>query len=174
MKQLMTPKAKVSNFNVPIVDGGTFNMAEASPENFQIIVVYRGLHCPKCKTQLQAIESMVPDIRADGHDIIALSMDDEERATKARREWNLKELPVAHSLELLDARSLGLFISDSISEAEPRKFAEPGIFVVRPDGTLYAQMVQNTPFGRPDMADLLTGLNYAVENDYPTRGTSVA
>lgn len=174
MTNLMTPKSRVPSFDVPLLGGGNFNMAEASPENFQIIVAYRGLHCPKCKAQLQAIEPIVADIRADGHDVVAVSMDSEERAQKARDDWGLNELPIAHSLELMDAKSLGLFISDAISDSEPHIFSEPGIFVVRPDGTLYAEIVQNTPFGRPDMGDLVKGLNYAVKNDYPERGTSVA
>lgn len=173
MTTLLIPKSKVPNIEVPLIDGGAFNMAEASPENFQIIVAYRGLHCPKCKAQLQAIDPMVADIRADGHDIVAISMDSEERAQKAKKDWKIEELPIGHSLELLDAKSLGLFISDSISDAEPHLFSEPGIFVVKADGTLYAQIIQNTPFGRPDMEDLMNGLNYAVKKDYPTRGTSV-
>lgn len=174
MTNLLAPKSRVPNFDVALLDGGTFNMAEASPDNFQIIVVYRGLHCPKCKAQLQAIEPMVADIHADGHDIIAMSMDSEERAQKAKDDWGIAELPIAHSLELGDAKSLGLFISDAISDGEPHIFTEPGVFVVRADGSLYAEIVQNTPFGRPDIADLVKGLNYAVKNDYPVRGTSVA
>jgi peroxiredoxin len=170
----MIPKSKVPTIELPLVSGGTFNMAEASPENFQIIVAYRGLHCPKCKAQLKAIEPLVADIRADGHDIVAISMDTEERAQQAKTDWELEDLPIAHSLELLDAKSLGLFISDSISDKEPKIFSEPGVFVVRPDGTLYAEIVQNTPFGRPDMEEIVEGLNFVVKNDYPTRGTSVA
>lgn len=171
---MLTPKSQMPSFDVPMLDGSTFNIAEASPEHFQIIVAYRGVHCPKCKAQLQAIDPMVADIRADGHDIVAVSMDSEERAQRAKDDWGIKELPIGHSLELLDAKSLGLFISDAISDDEPHLFNEPGIFVARPDGALYAQIVQNTPFGRPDMEDLVKGLNYAVKNDYPTRGTSTS
>lgn len=174
MPNLITPKSKIPNIELPMIGGGIFNMAEASPDSFQIIVAYRGAHCPKCKTQLRTIDAMVADIRADGHDIIAVSMDSEDRAQRAHDDWGIDELPIAHSLELLDAKSLGLFISNSISEGEPQIFSEPGVFVMRPDGTLYAQIVQNTPFGRPDMKDLIAGLNYAIENDYPTRGTSVS
>lgn len=174
MPNLITPKSKIPSIELPMIGGGIFNMAEASPDSFQIIVAYRGVHCPKCKTQLRTIDAMVADIRADGHDIIAVSMDSEDRAQRAHDDWGIDELPIAHSLELLDAKSLGLFISNSISEGEPQIFSEPGVFVMRPDGKLYAQIVQNTPFGRPDMKDLIAGLNYAVENDYPTRGTSVS
>ena len=173
MTNLLNPKSRIPSISVPLVGGGNFAMAEASPENFQIIVAYRGVHCPKCKKQLQEIEPMVADIRADGHDIVAISMDSEERAKRAVDEWELSELPVGYGLELMDAKSMGLFISDAISDKEPALFSEPGVFVVSADGTLYAQIVQNTPFGRPDMADLLAGLNFAVKNDYPVRGTSV-
>jgi peroxiredoxin len=170
----MTPKSKVPNIDLPLVSGGVFNMAEASPEKFQIIVAYRGVHCPKCKTQLQALDEMVDSIRENGHGVVAISMDTEEDAKKAQSEWGIKTLPIAHSLELLNAKSLGLFISDAISDKEPHLFAEPGVFVVRPDGTLYAEFIQNTPFGRPDIGDLVKGLNFVAENDYPTRGTSIA
>ena len=169
----MTPKSLIPNIEVPLIEGGTFNMAEASPENFQIIFAYRGLHCPKCKKQLETLAPLVADIRADGHDVVAVSMDTKEKAEKAVKDWDIDDLPIAYGLELMDAKSLGLFISQSISDEEPRLFSEPGIFVVRPDGSLYAQIIQNTPFGRPDIEDLLEGLNYAIENDYPARGTSV-
>ena len=174
MTTLLNPKSRFPSVRVPLVRGGRFDTGEAERENFLIIVSYRGVHCPKCKKQLQALDPLVADIRADGHDVVAISMDSEERAKRAVEEWELKDLPVGHSLELLDAKSMGLFISDAISDAEPARFSEPGIFVVSADGTLYAQIVQNTPFGRPDMEDLLAGLNYAVKNDYPVRGTSVA
>ncbi|MEM7729266.1 MAG: redoxin domain-containing protein [Pseudomonadota bacterium] len=174
MPTLMTPKSRIASVEVPLLGGGTFDMSESDVENFQIIVVYRGVHCPKCKAQLETLEPMVADIRADGHDIIAVSMDSEDRAQKARDDWDIDELPLAYGLELMDAKSLGLFISDAITDTEPHHFAEPGIFVIQPDGTLYAEIVQNTPFGRPDMADLVKGLNFAVKNDYPPRGTSVA
>lgn len=174
MPTLMTPKSKVPNIELPLVSGGTFNMAEASPEKFQIIVAYRGYHCPKCEMQLKALDKKVESFRADGHEIVAISMDSEERAKKALKEWGIEDLPIAHSLELMDAKTLGLFISDSISDKEPHLFSEPGVFVVRPDGTLYSEHIQNTPFGRPDIGDLVEGLNFAAENDYPTRGTSTA
>ena len=174
MPNLLEPRTRLPAIDVPLTSGGRFTVAEASPDNFLILVMYRGVHCPKCKKQLQAIEPMVADIRADGHNIVAISMDSEERAHRAVTEWGIKELPVGYGLDLTTAKALGLFISKGISDAEPEYFSEPGIFAVHADGTLYAQIIQNTPFGRPDMDDLVSGLNYAVENGYPARGTSVA
>ncbi|MGB6230517.1 MAG: redoxin domain-containing protein [Litorimonas sp.] len=174
MPTLITPKSRIPQFEVSLLGGATFSSEDLTPEHFQIIVVYRGVHCPKCRAQLKAIDPMVADIRADGHDIVALSMDSEDRAKRAETEWELEELPIGYGLSLNDAKELGLFISDAISDAEPAHFSEPAIFVLYNDGSLYAEIVQNTPFGRPDMDDLVKGLNYAVKNDYPVRGTSVA
>lgn len=171
MIQLIMPESKMPTLDFPLLEGGEFSF-DAAPDHFQILVVYRGLHCPKCKTQLQEFRDKLADIRADGMDVVAVSMDDEERAQKAVEEWELDDLPMGYSLSLLTAKALGLFISNSISDKEPKLFTEPGLFVIRPDETLYAQIIQNTPFGRPDLDDLLGGLNYAIKNDYPTRGTS--
>jgi len=174
MPQLLNPKSKLPNLDVPLVEGGQFNLADAKPDYFQFVVIYRGVHCPKCKQQLQEIDSKVADIRADGMDVVAISMDNEERAKKAVKEWELENLSIGYDLSLLTAKELGLFLSDSISDKEPKIFAEPAFFVVNPDGTLYAEFVQNTPFGRPALDEIMSGMKFAAENDYPTRGTSVA
>lgn len=173
MPDLLAPKSQFPAINLPLVGGGTFDTEDIGPGNFQIVVAYRGLHCPKCKGQLQEIDEMFADVLADGHEVIALSMDDEERAKKTKEDWDIEQLPIAYGLTIGQAKSLGLFMSDGISENEPAHFSEPGLFVLRKDGTVYAEYIQNTPFGRPNFKDLLEGLRYVTENDYPTRGTSV-
>lgn len=174
MPQLLNPKSQLPTLDVPLVGGDRFVLADSNPDYFQLVVIYRGVHCPKCKKQLQEIDAKVADIRADGMDVVAISMDDEERAKKAVKEWDIENLPIGYDLSLLTAKELGLFLSDSISDKEPKIFSEPALFVVKPDGALYAEYVQNTPFGRPDLEDLLSGMKFAAENKYPTRGTSVA
>ncbi|RKQ70833.1 peroxiredoxin [Litorimonas taeanensis] len=173
MPQLIMPKSKLPEIDFPLTEGGRFNVRDSLPEKFLILVVYRGYHCPKCKKQLQEINDLMPDIQADGLDLVAVSMDGEERAKKAKDEWALENVSVGYDLSLLEAKALGLFISDAISDKEPKFFSEPGIFVINTDGTLYAEIIQNTPFGRPDIKGLVAGLNFAKENDYPERGTSV-
>ncbi len=54
--------------------------------------------------------------------------------------------------------------------AEPALFAEPGIFLVRPDGALYAAILNTMPFSRPHLKDMLAGLDFVIKNDYPARG----
>ena len=84
-------------------------------------------------------------------------------------------LRFAYGLNLGNARAWGLYISasrgkTSIGIEEPALFSEPGVFMVRPDGTLYYGNVQTMPFARPNFADLVGGLDFIIANDYPARG----
>jgi len=58
----------------------------------------------------------------------------------------------------------------SIGIEEPPLFNEPGVFLVKPDGTLYYGAVQTMPFARPQFQDLLGAIDFAIAKDYPARG----
>jgi hypothetical protein len=63
-----------------------------------------------------------------------------------------------------------LFVSRSIKDSEPELFGEPGLFLVRPDGTVYWEAISSMPFARPRFEDILLGLDRVAELDYPARG----
>ena len=85
------------------------------------------------------------------------------------------ELRIDHGLSLADARAWGLYISSSrgstsIGIEAPALFSEPGVFIVRPDTTLYYGAVQTLPFARPHFDELLAAIDFAVAKDYPAPG----
>ncbi len=53
---------------------------------------------------------------------------------------------------------------------EPQIFVEPGLFLIRPDRTLYFASVQNMPFARPPLGEVLRMIAWTVENRAPARG----
>ena len=53
---------------------------------------------------------------------------------------------------------------------EPSLFVEPGIFVVRPNQTLYFAIVQTMPFARPSFGNILKAIDFVIAKDYPARG----
>lgn len=55
---------------------------------------------------------------------------------------------------------------------EPPLFSEPGVFLVKPDGTFYYGAVQTMPFARLPFHDLLGAIDFAVAKDYSARGES--
>ena len=89
--------------------------------------------------------------------------------------WGLENLIIGHGLAIDAAREWGLFISSSrgktsVGVLEPPLFSEPGLFLVRPDATLYASAVNTMPFARPNFGELMKALDFIIEKDYPARG----
>ena len=104
-----------------------------------------------------------------------MSSDPAERAERAKQEWKLPNLRLGYGLDLVVARRWGLYISTgrgvtSAGVDEPALFSEPGLFLVKPDRTLYFASVQTMPFARPHFADILAALDYVIAKDYPARG----
>lgn len=169
------PRQPVPALSVDTVDGQRWTLADQRPENFTLLVVYRGLHCPICATYLADLNSKANAFAERGVSLIALSSDTQERAAAAREKWKLDKLTVGYGLDLDTARRWGLYISSSrgktsVGVEEPPLFVEPGQFVVRPDGTLYFATVQTMPFARPQFSDILKALDFVIANDYPARG----
>ena len=56
---------------------------------------------------------------------------------------------------------------------EPPLFSEPGLFLIRPDGTLYFGTVQTMPFARPTIPEIMGAIDFVIEKKYPARGEVV-
>ena len=101
-------------------------------------------------------------------------MNGKDLAEKAVSEWDLGRIRVAYGLTVEDAENWGLWISKAFKDVEADIFTEPGLFWVRPDGKLYLADISNMPWARPDLKMLLSKVGYALENNYPARGTYAA
>lgn len=171
MSHKLTPDAPAPSLKLPLVGGGTFDLATEKPENFTMVLFYRGLHCPVCKNYLGGMAALLSEYEAAGFSVVVASMNGEELAKKAANEWNLGNLRVAHSVTVIDAQNWGLWISKAFKDVEADIFTEPGLFWIRPDGKLYLADISNMPWARPDLQNLLSKVGYALENNYPARGT---
>jgi peroxiredoxin len=171
----LLPRHAVPDLSVPTLAGETWSIESTTPQRFSLIVFYRGLHCPICSTYVAELDRVVPDLASRGVEAIAISSDTEARAREAQAKWGLKQVAVGHSLTIAAACSWGLYISSSrgttsVGVEEPALFNEPGMFLVRPDRTLYWASVQSMPFARPHFREILSALDFAIAKDYPARG----
>ena len=171
----LTPRQPVPSLEVETLDGTTWNLAEAKPDNFIMIVFYRGLHCPICATYLRDLDRKIADFAAKGVGVIAISTDDGDRARDTPEQWDLEHVKIGYGIGIAKAREWGLYISSSRGKTsagieEPPLFNEPGVFLVRPDGTLYAALTGSMPFARPQISEILKALEFILEKDYPGRG----
>lgn len=165
------PRTQAPALSVPLLSGGTWTLADQTPETFTIVTFYRGKHCPICKTYMKEIEAVLPQAAEQGIEVVAISTDNEERARDTHAEIGTENLKIGYGLSEASARDWDLYISSGRpGTPEPEVFAEPGLFVVKADGSIYFAQTQSAPFTRPDFAKLLGGLKFVVENDYPARG----
>ncbi|WP_062763480.1 redoxin domain-containing protein [Falsirhodobacter sp. alg1] len=170
--QTPMPGSKAPAIHATAADGNAFTAPTAPEGGFSVVFFYRGVHCPKCKDQLQELAEQEAAFREANVVVSAVSMDDDERFSRQKQEWNVGDLTLGNKLTEESAREWGLFISAKAKDSEPAKFAEPGIAVIQPDGTIYALYIQNVPFARPGLGDLLGALKFIMANDYPVRGTA--
>lgn len=154
---------------VAMVGAGTTDVSAGA--GWRLLVVYRGKHCPLCKKYFKTLNGMLGDLTAAGVTVLAVSADPKEKAEAdvASEGW---QFPVGYGLSLDQMRQLGLYISEPRSPQETdRPFAEPGLFVINPDGRVQIVDISNAPFSRPDLASVLAGIKLIQERSYPVRGT---
>lgn len=157
---------------------GSWDLADQNPDNFTMVVFYRGLHCPLCLKYLTELENSLADFAEAGVNVIAVSSDEKERAEETAEKSGLSNLTVGYGLSVEQAQAWGLHRSagkgkTSIGIEEPDEFSEPGLFIVKPDNTLYWSSVSTMPFARPNFKEILGAIKWVVANEYPARGELV-
>ncbi|MCJ7799880.1 MAG: AhpC/TSA family protein [Polaromonas sp.] len=177
--QALMPRFPVPALNVALTTEGRFVLGAAPGEHFDLLVFYRGLHCPICAKYLLELERLAPEFAARGVQVVAISSDEQDRAGQMADKVKASGVKFGYGLSLRSAREWGLYISTSrgktsIGIDEPALFSEPAVFIVRPDGTLYYGAVQTMPFARPPFQDLLGAIDFAIAKDYPARGEYTA
>jgi len=159
---------------LPRVGGGELTIGQPSNgHDWQMVVVYRGKHCPMCTQYLTQLDRIKQDFFDIGIDVVAVSADGEKKASAHVSKMNLS-YPVAHDLSIAQMQTLGLYISHPRSPEETdRPFAEPGIYVINQKGQVQVTDISNAPFARPDLKTLVGGLGFIRNsgNNYPIRGT---
>ncbi|MDZ4798776.1 MAG: redoxin domain-containing protein [Bryobacteraceae bacterium] len=164
-----TPRQMAPELDISTLDGA-WRLSEQQPVHFTLIVVYRGLHCPICKASLRELDQELAAFAERGVDVIAMSGDSEDRARQSKAQWGINNVRIGYDLTEQTARAWGLFVSRGINDKEPSIFFEPGLFLVKPDVTLYSASIQSMPFARPAIGDLMKAIDFIVEKDYPARG----
>lgn len=166
----LAPGTILSPMTFPKTGGGHISVG-GTRENWTLLTVYRGKHCPRCKKYLNILDAMRGDWAAAGFDIAVTSADPEEKAKADLAEFGWG-FDLGYGLTEDQMATLGLYVTEPLSDAETdRRFAEPGSFVIRPDGSVLLVAISNGPSARPDLGELLDGMVFTKENDRPPRGT---
>ena len=169
------PRQAVPALEFDTIGDGRWSLAAQKPQNFTMVVFYRGLHCPVCRRYTSELNGMIGEFDKRGVATVITSTDPMERAEQAKVQWGLPGLKVGYGVSIEKAREWGLYVSTSRGKTsagieEPPLFAEPGLFLVKPDGTLYWSNVSTMPFARPHFTDIAGAIDFAISKNYPARG----
>jgi len=167
---MIKPRTKVPEIDVDLVNDTQWKLSEQTPENFTMVVFYRGKHCPICKKYLEELQSKLDKFTNRGVNVIGISANTEKLGKETYDSWDIPDIPIGFEFSIEKAREFGLFISKGISDEEPDTFFEPGLFLIKPDGNLYCSSIQSMPFARPSFDEILTAIDFVQEKDYPARG----
>jgi peroxiredoxin len=173
--QRLVPRQPAPALEVKTLQGSIWRLADQNPERFTMVVFYRGFHCPICSTYLRELDKLHDEFFKRGISVVAISSDARARAEESRSKWQLNLTTIGYDLPIPKAREWGLYVSASRGKSssgieEPAVFSEPGIFVLRPDGTLYWASISTMPFARPHFSEIVQGFDFVHKMDYPARG----
>lgn len=165
---------KFPDITLPLLGGEEVSIGQPMDDNtWQMVVVYRGKHCPLCSKYLAQLEEIKEKFYEQKVGLIAVSGDPLVKAEAQAKNVGLT-IPVAYGLTIEQMKQLGLYISTPRSPQETdRPFSEPGIFVINSEGKAQIIDISNAPFSRPNLEHLASGLGFIRDskNNYPIRGT---
>ncbi|MHA3791134.1 redoxin domain-containing protein [Sphingomonas sp. YL-JM2C] len=147
-------------------DGDGWRLQDAALDKLLLIVFYRGSFCSFCRRAMADLDALVPQFAARGISVVAISTDTAEQAALLP----VSNIVVGHGLRVEDARRFGLFMSRANRGGTVVHFAEPALFLIRRDRTIYGIIQNSMSCGRPDLASLIEGLDILAARDFPLRG----
>lgn len=168
MPTTLSPGQRFPTQTVPRLGGGMLALGDVGAA--QLIVVYRGRHCPICRTYLGTLDALRQDFAADGITTVAVSADTEAEAQTFLTQAGCTGT-AGYGLTEPQMQALGLYISAPRTPPEADHiFPEPGLFLVEEDGTLGLVDVSNAPFLRADLRGVRDGIRFARDKCFPVRG----
>ncbi|MEK9629255.1 MAG: redoxin domain-containing protein [Nitrospinota bacterium] len=98
--QKFSSGGRLPELSLPVVGGGEVILGNPEKkDNWKLVFVYRGFHCPVCKEYLARLESLKEKFLEVGAEIIAVSGDPEHKANKMV-EFAKLTFPVAYDLSI--------------------------------------------------------------------------
>lgn len=167
---------KAPAFSLPDPDGRPVSSAELLGRGPLVVSFYRGVWCPYCNIDLQALQAALPQLQAAGATLVAISPQLPVNSRRSQRENGLS-FPILSDAGNAVAERFGLRfkVSDDLMQVYETfgnalpvvngdsswTLPMPGRFVIAPDGTVLYAEVDPDYTRRPDPEDLLPALRRA-------------
>jgi len=161
-------------FTLPDVNGKMVSSAELLARGPLVLTFYRGVWCPYCNLDLEAIEATASDIRAKGASLVAISEQTAANSRKAQEKGNLSfPILVDQGGAIADAFGLRFTLSPEIKALytqfgvdlvafngdESWTLPMPARYVIGQDGIVAYAEVNPDYTRRPDPSELMPVLD---------------
>lgn len=113
------------NFALSDADGNIQTLAEQTVNSNVLLLFYRGDWCPFCQDQLNSIKSALPELQANGVQVIAISPDDISVVASTAKKFG------SEIIFLSDQNNL---VSTQYGIDRDDKLPHPAIFLIDRDG----------------------------------------
>lgn len=164
---------KAPEFTLDDPDGNPVSSAELLAKGPLVVSFYRGVWCPYCNMELQALEEALPAIREQGASLVAISPQIRANSRKSVRQ-NMLTFPILSDTQNDVAAAFGLrftlpdylielyksFGNDlpTINDDPSWSLPMPARFVIGEDGIITYAEVNPDYTQRPDPSELLPAL----------------
>ncbi len=101
---------KAPEFTLKDADGRVVSSAELLANGPLVVTFYRGVWCPYCNLELQALQAAAPEIEARGASVVAISPQTAPNSRKSQRD-NKLTFPILSDEKSRDAAAFGLRFS---------------------------------------------------------------
>ncbi|HEX4533778.1 MAG TPA: peroxiredoxin-like family protein [Rhizomicrobium sp.] len=165
---------RAPEFTLNDPNGSLVSSRELLAKGPLIISFYRGVWCPYCNLELQALQAALPQIEARGASVVAISPQTAPNSRRSQRD-NKLDFPILSDEQSKVAAQFGLRFSlpdylielykgfkndlPSFNNDPAWVLPMPGRFVIAPDGVIAYAEVNPDYTQRPDPSELLPVLD---------------
>lgn len=166
---------KAPAFTLKDADGREVSSAELLKRGPLVVTFYRGVWCPYCNMDLQAIEAVVPEIRKRGAELVAISPQTAPNSRRSARENKLSFAILSDAgNEVAQRFGLRFVLPGYLRDLYKNTFKNdlavvngdeswtlpmPARFVIGPDGIIRYAEVNPDYTRRPDPEELMPVLD---------------
>ena len=169
---MLKPGQMVPELEFPLLEGGTWSLHGDSSAQLRLISFYRGAFCGFCSRFMQQLNGLHAEFADLGIVLAGVSVDPRDVAKAWVEDKAIDKISVGYGFTRAQIGALGLFASHFSRDGKELYFAEPALWLVKPDGELYLNIQSSVSCGRPDLESLLIGLKLLADHGFPTRGTA--
>lgn len=147
------------NLTFKTIDGQTIQTENHLKGSWNVVLFYRGFWCPFCKAQLKSFQSGLEKLKAEGINVLAVSVDSLEKSQETQKETGAT-FPIAYGIPAKEtAEAIGAFY-DAAPAHVPAPYIHSTGFVVNPEGRILVSVYSSGAIGRLNWQDIVPLVQY--------------